>query len=171
MFVCVSVCECVLVCVCVCVCAHAPVARGGWATKTQRDAREGSRPWSAGDVSHRLQLQLSKDLLHGTCCQLCWNSRPEGLEKEPSNSVRSVWLGSYSALSRPCAPIWHRYRYAVVHVSQNPSPQPHSVSVLHSRILPMQSSLNKRQLSTTTTDPWTEGREGEGGLTQIRAVY
>ena len=107
--------------------------------------------------------------MSNSCSQLSIQGSREGAQqRRERRGASAVGLGSWSAFSRPSAPIWYHERRAVAIGSQDPSPRPHSVSFLHSRPPPCSEFLKKvnSRLSTlgnrktaSSLDPPTEGRE------------
>jgi len=82
--------------------------------------------------------------MSNSCSQLSTQGSREGArQRRERRGASTVGLGSWSAFSRPSALIWYHERRAVAHVSQDPSPRPHSVSFLHSRPSPCCEFLKK----------------------------
>ena len=79
-----------------------------------------------------------------SCSQLSTQGSREGArQRRERRGASAVGLGSWSAFSRPSALIWYHERRSVAHVSQDPSPRPHSISFLHSRPSPCCEFLKK----------------------------
>ena len=82
--------------------------------------------------------------MSNSCSQLSTQGSREGArQRRERRGASAVGLGSWSAFSCPSALIWYHERRAVAHVSQDPSPRPHSVSFLHSRPSPCCEFLKK----------------------------